>query len=294
LTSSRLKTAVLSATTALWTTAARRLGDWSGGRRDQWRSPGGQRVLVVAAHPDDEIGCAGTMLLHARAGDEVHLAHVTDGRRARTLGIPPSAMAEHRRREAQVAATRLAVAGAHWMGLCEGAWEEASLHPALGDLLRRIAPQVVYAPSCVDFHPEHVRVAAALGRVLAGEPGSGVRVRIYEIQVPLTPVLANLVAPLGPIGTEVGDIVRCYPTQVGSIARCLRMKGYAAALHGEQGSVEVFWELDAAAYARVVGEPHQSGPTPFRGVRLRPFTDPLAYLQGLDARRALRERARVQ
>ena len=131
------------------------------------------------------------------------------------------------------------------------------------------------------------------GAVLASEPANGARVRVYEIQVPLTPVLANLVAPLGPIGAELGDIVRCYPTQVGSIARCLRMKGYAAALHGERGLVEVFWELDAAAYARVVGEPGPGGPTPFRGVRLRPFTDPLAYLQGLDARRALRDRVRI-
>lgn len=249
-------------------------------------------MLVVATHPDDEIGCAGTMLLHARAGDEVHLAHVTDGRRARTLGISSTDMAEHRRREAQVAATRLAVAGAHWMGLYEGAWEQPVLLTALGDLLRRVAPHVLYAPSCVDFHPEHVRVAAALGQVLAGEPGNTARVRVYEIQVPLTPVLANLVAPLGLIGAELGDIVRCYPTQVGSIARCLRMKGYAAALHGERGLVEVFWELDAAAYAQVVSEPGRV-PTPFRGVRLRPFTDPLAYLRGLDARRALRDRVRI-
>ncbi len=230
------------------------------------------------------------MLLHARAGDEVHLVHVTDGRRARILGILPTEMAELRRREAQVAAARLAVAEAHWMGLCEGAWERTALVTTLGDLLGQVAPHVVYAPSCVDFHPEHVRVAAVLAHVLAGDPDSRLLVRIYEIQVPLTPVLANLVAPLGPIGAELGDIVRCYPTQVGSIARCLRMKGYAAALHGERGSAEVFWELDAAAYVRVVGEPSQGGPTPFRGVRQRPFTDPLAYLQGLDARRTLRDR----
>ena len=32
----------------------------------------GKRILVIAAHPDDEVsGCGGTMALHIRAGDKV-------------------------------------------------------------------------------------------------------------------------------------------------------------------------------------------------------------------------------
>lgn len=42
------------------------------------------RVLVVAAHPDDEaLGCAGTIALHSRKGDEVHILFVADGETAR-------------------------------------------------------------------------------------------------------------------------------------------------------------------------------------------------------------------
>lgn len=40
----------------------------------------GKRVLVVAAHPDDEIlGCGGTMALHSQRGDEVYVLILGEG-----------------------------------------------------------------------------------------------------------------------------------------------------------------------------------------------------------------------
>ena len=39
-----------------------------------------KNVLVVTPHPDDEVlGCGGTIVRHARRGDQVHLVVVTRG-----------------------------------------------------------------------------------------------------------------------------------------------------------------------------------------------------------------------
>ena len=39
-----------------------------------------KKVLVIAAHPDDEVlGCGGTIALHARAGDRVTAVIVCEG-----------------------------------------------------------------------------------------------------------------------------------------------------------------------------------------------------------------------
>src|SRR5436189_2426333 len=43
----------------------------------------GERLLVLAPHPDDEvIGCGGLIALHAREGRQVHVVIVTDGAEA--------------------------------------------------------------------------------------------------------------------------------------------------------------------------------------------------------------------
>ncbi|MFZ2422771.1 MAG: PIG-L family deacetylase, partial [Anaerolineae bacterium] len=76
---------------AFWLAGAvRRATRAVGPRVKPWSTPGGQRVLVIAPHPDDEAcGCGGALLRHRAAGDAVTIVVVTDGRRSRSLGLSP-------------------------------------------------------------------------------------------------------------------------------------------------------------------------------------------------------------
>ncbi|MEW6420340.1 MAG: PIG-L family deacetylase, partial [Deinococcota bacterium] len=47
------------------------------------------RIMAVFAHPDDEIGCIGTLAKHAARGDEVMLVWTTLGELASQFGDTP-------------------------------------------------------------------------------------------------------------------------------------------------------------------------------------------------------------
>ncbi|SDE68775.1 N-acetylglucosaminyl deacetylase, LmbE family [Thermus arciformis] len=113
-------------------------------------------LLAVFAHPDDEIGAAGTLALHARKGDRVMLVWMTRGELASQFGdAPPEEVA--RVREGH---------GAHVAGLIgaeprflpfrdtllTGGREEAL---ALARLMAEFRPDAVITWDPLDVHPDH-------------------------------------------------------------------------------------------------------------------------------------------
>lgn len=262
-------------------------------RRSQpirWSSSGGQKVLVVAPHPDDEaIGCAGTILLHVRAGDQVCIAIATDGRRSKAIP-DPGRMAAQRQAEARTAAQLMGVDRLAWLGLPEGDCSPAALKQSLLTVLEEVRPALIYAPSRIEFHPEHMKVAHALALALDDwvTTDDAPIMRIYQIQVPLASSVCNVVTDVSSIAEECEAVLDAYTSQMGSIQSTLRMRRYGAALHDIAKQVEQFWEIPVSRYAALHGSRPQEWPAVFRGVRYFPLSDPLAYLAGRAERRRLR------
>jgi LmbE family N-acetylglucosaminyl deacetylase len=248
------------------------------------------RVLVLAPHPDDEtIGCGGAMALHALAGDNVTVCIITDGGQSRAGGLLRTEMKVRRRREAQNAIAALGSTELIQLDLPEGEWGDQELVKQLVSIFERAHPTVIYTTSIVDYHPEHMRAAQCLRVALSRlESRAGITIRLYEVQVPLTPLLANLVADIGRVERQKSQALEAYVTQRNSLGWVRRYSSYQQRLYRAPGLVEVFCEVPAERFVSL--HRHTGGqPGNFRGIHSRPFTDIAAWLVGTRSRLRLRK-----
>jgi len=257
------------------------------GRAQRWNSAGDERVMLLAPHPDDELACAGTLIRHHVAGDQVRIVTATDGRLSGAYGFDPLSMAERRREEADAAAAHLG-AELRWLGFPEGSWQSDDACAAIGRALAEMAPTILYAPSLVDYHAEHQHVARVLAAILRGTPS--VEVRVYGIQVPLTPLLTNVVHDVSDLTQPMRAAYAAYATQRQATASTMRLKHYAARLYGAGTLAEAFCVMPGGLYVDLQAR----SPVKFRATRPRAWSDPWAALAGWRERLAWRSALRAR
>jgi LmbE family N-acetylglucosaminyl deacetylase len=143
-------------------------------------------TLVVCAHPDDELGCAGTLALLAAAGTRLRVVYATDGGATRGSPHPAAVTEDLRREEARRACAALGLpeAPVTW-GLPDGRLPDHA--PRLAELLRRevaeFGPARVLVPWFLDGHADHRAVSAA---VVDADLPAGLEVWGFECWTPLT------------------------------------------------------------------------------------------------------------
>ncbi|MBL8726862.1 MAG: PIG-L family deacetylase [Planctomycetes bacterium] len=129
-------------------------------------------VLVLAAHPDDEVIGAGAMLAwHARRGHDVTVVHVTDGARGDPAAHENDICAV-RRREGKEALRRLGVGEPRHWGLPDGELPEhlVDLEGRLCALFGEVRPKTLYSFWFGEAHRDHLAVAHATVRAAAMLP----------------------------------------------------------------------------------------------------------------------------
>jgi LmbE family N-acetylglucosaminyl deacetylase len=130
-----------------------------------------QRVLVVAAHPDDiDFSAAGTIALWTDAGIEVIYCLVTDGDAGGfDESLPRTEMAPMRRKEQTAAAAVVGVHDLRFLGYPDGRVEPTlGLRKDLARVIRQVRPDRLVCPSpernyqrIGASHPDHRAVGSA-------------------------------------------------------------------------------------------------------------------------------------
>ena len=147
------------------------------------------RVLVVAAHPDDEVlGCGGTIAQHADAGDQVQVLIVAEGATSR-LHKRDRLQADEElftlAQSAQRAGSILGAAGVELLDLPDNrldSLDRLDLIKLIEQRIDRHQPQVVYVHHAGDVNVDHRRLHEAVVTACRPTPGHTVK-RLLSFEV---------------------------------------------------------------------------------------------------------------
>ncbi len=121
------------------------------------------RILVIAPHPDDEtLGCGGTLLRYRIEGAEIHWLIVTE---MPAGNVYSPARREARDREIGLVADAYGFASVDRLGFPAAGLEAASLDRLVGAIstvVKRIEPEILFAPFAGDAHSDHRATFAAV------------------------------------------------------------------------------------------------------------------------------------
>ncbi len=146
------------------------------------------RVLVVSPHPDDEsIGLGGSLYLHCQNEDPTKVVFLTDGAQGDFRNeYATDEYVELRAQEAKSACSVLGIDDLDFWGLPDSKLQ-ADEHTVnrLVELLQQYAPTLIYAPSPLEWHPDHKAAAEILWQALNKSKNLHALVAFYEIYHPL-------------------------------------------------------------------------------------------------------------
>jgi N-acetylglucosamine malate deacetylase 1 len=144
----------------------------------------GNVVLVVAAHPDDEVlGCGGAIARHADRGDAVEIAFIADGVNARAGG---SAKLDHRRAAARRAGKILKTREPRFLDYPDNRLDGIPLlevTQAVEKIVAEVSPTLVYTHHGGDLNVDHRTVHQAVITALRPMPDSKIR-GIFAFETP--------------------------------------------------------------------------------------------------------------
>lgn len=149
-----------------------------------------KKVLVIAAHPDDEVlGCGATIARHTKAGDEVHVVILAEGVTSRDKVREPgnrSMELSELARAAHAANEILGVRSLNLHDLPDNRLDSINLLDVvklIEDYVQTIKPDILYTHHIGDVNIDHRRIHEAVITAIRPQPGQTVKTLLFfEVQ----------------------------------------------------------------------------------------------------------------
>ena len=147
------------------------------------------RVLVVAAHPDDEVlGCGGTIAWHADNGDQVQILIVVEGSTSRQRQRDRSQVRDDLSILAKAAQTAGYILGGEGVGFLDlpdnrlDSLDRLDLTKRIEECVERHQPECIYVHHAGDVNVDHRRLHEAVVTACRPTPGHVVK-RLLSFEV---------------------------------------------------------------------------------------------------------------
>ena len=131
---------------------------------------GVKKVLILAPHPDDEtLGCGGLIALYVSKGVDVTIAVISDGGKiSHEFAAENIDIVETRERESLEAARLLGVKTTFFLKFPDGElkFRQSEIEMRVEELVRTCGPDIIFSPSPLDFHEDHIAVSEVAFKLL--------------------------------------------------------------------------------------------------------------------------------
>ena len=207
-------------------------------------------IIIVSAHPDDEIlGAGGTLLRHSREGDEIHWIIGTN--MFEDQGYDNAAI-NRRQKEIDEVGARLGVEKIYKLDYPTATLSSSllpELIPSLMEIFRNVEPRVVYSVNRSDAHSDHrVTADAVMACCKTFRVSSIEKVLFYECisETEFAPAVAerafipNYYVDISDFLEEKLEIMKIYESELGDhpFPRSLKNIEALATFRGATAGVE--------------------------------------------------------